>query len=1732
MYASRTPRASALLMTFFACANAWGNCIPTPPGAVGWWPGDGQPLEAVSTNHGILAGSASYTNGVVGQAFRFELSEGIVRVPDAPNLNPTNELTLESWIYVDGYSTHNAAMICGKDAIYKDRQYLLGMVDLWRIGETNVPNSWVFRAHVGVPGEYKILNGRTVIAVGRWHHVAMTYDNAELRLYLDGKLDSAAPLTGRIVTTPQPLLIGGPPPGHGWPGWPYLFKGRVDELALYNRALSSNEIAAIHETGAAGKCQLLPSFLQQPQSRTNVNGQTTVFSTVVVGSPSSYRWFFDSAPLADNERITGANSNTLVVANLSAIDAGNYHVVASNTGGSVTSAIATLTVMPCAGWPNLVHWWQADGNGNDSAYTNTAALLNGTDFTTGKIAQAFSFDGVDDAISVPASTSLDVGSAGGFTVEFWFNPALVDGWRPLIEWNDPSRPIPYGVHLWIDQVAWANAGSFWANIVDTSGGTHGVNSGTIYQFAGVFRHVALSYDQATGIAALYLNGVVVGLQNVGTFVPQTSFPFYLGHRPTAGGSYYQGLLDEIGIYNRALTPAEVLAIYESGTMGKCPLSASVVRSPQSGGFPLSGDIRLSVAASGSQPLSYQWYFNGTAVTNNSRVTGATGDTLIVADSVPDDAGDFIVVVRNEYGCATSTVATVSLGNPPTIIQHPLSQSPVVGGEVALSAQVSGDEPLVFRWHHNNVALADDARHFGTGTTNLVITNLTLGDSGAYTIRTTNAFGSITSSAAVLTVITPPNIATQPRGYSVPVGLPVTLGGAATGTAPLFYQWLLNGDPVTNATNATYAISNLLATDIGDYQLVVTNLGGATTSSVAPLTVGPVGIWGYYSLAGNVPIWPGPYLTNVISIAAGSAYSLALRQDGTVYGWGYGGSVTNIPAGLHGVVAISAGPSHAVALLSNGLVQAWGAGPAINVPLGLSNVVAVSAGSSHEIALRSDGTVVVWGGSTFNGQTNVPLGLIKVAAIDAGSVQSLALREDGMLIGWGKSFPARPTTPATEDVPADLGVIRSFAASPGFDVLNIALLTNGSLRTWGATVGSNLPNGLSDIQSVELASGLSTPSTVALALRSNRTVAALGLGGYLDMPLLTNVPPGLSNVVMVSGGSGHVLALVDNGLPAVIRPPVGGTFHSGRDLTLTGKAMGKAPLTFQWLKNGAPISGANSQSLILTSLDLTDAGEYELVASNELGVARSVAAPVAVVNSPPVFMSQPQSAFAYYGSPISFGASVIGSGPMSLVWLRNGTPTYSDTNDLVFDKAMPEHGGIYQLVASNAFGTATSSVAQITFTRFAAWGVGPGLTNAPVDLGTVLGIASGNFHAIAILSNRTVAAWGTPYNGATNVPSSVSNVMAIAAGSYFSVALKSDGTVEAWGLGSSGQTNAPVGLSNIVAISAGGSHALALRANGTVAAWGLNSSGQISIPANLSGVVAIAAGATHSLALTTDAKVIGWGQFGTIPAHSNVVAIAAGYRQSVALQADGRILAWSSTGGSTGLPEGISNVVAISASGGYQNAYHAIALKSDGTLVGWGNNSFGQLNWPREIKSAIAISAGGASSMAYLNDRSAVIVTQPFNRHSVSGSSPVLVVLAAGEPFLAYQWQREGTNLMSETSPTLTLTNVSRAARGHYSALVTNPSGESTTRALWLDVVGPVRLSTLDDSSASPYFRATDGQGANLTSNDVNWLEVQASTNLLDWQILSNALTFTNGALILVDEAGTNSPQRFYRLIER
>jgi hypothetical protein len=307
---------------------------------------------------------------------------------------------------------------------------------------------------------------------------------------------------------------------------------------------------------------------------------------------------------------------------------------------------------------SLVSWWPAEHNANDNAGTNGGVIQGGVTFVFGEVGQAFDFDGASGYVSIPASSSLNVGANGGFTIECWIKPNDLSTPQPLLEWNNGAGG--FGPNFWINQsVAFGGGGpgSLYGNNTSAA-----IASASNLLSTTIFNHLAFTYDDFSGNAALFLNGTLVASQNIGSLTPATAYNVILGARPSAS-FFFNGLMDEMSVYNAALSSNQVFAIYSAGSAGKCPLRPVIVSQPQSTAVLVGNMASFSVGAVGSQPLSYQWRLNSTNISALTNTT-ATNATLVLTNVQLSQSGNaYSVVVTNSAGSTNSSTAFLNVSVP-------------------------------------------------------------------------------------------------------------------------------------------------------------------------------------------------------------------------------------------------------------------------------------------------------------------------------------------------------------------------------------------------------------------------------------------------------------------------------------------------------------------------------------------------------------------------------------------------------------------------------------------------------------------------------------------------------------------------------------------------------------------------------------------------------------------------------------------------------------------------------------------------------------------------------------------------------------------------------------------------------------------------------------------------------------------------------------------------------------
>jgi hypothetical protein len=227
------------------------GCVGPPPGLVSWWPGDGNALDLIGGNDGARRNGAGFAPGLVGEAIHLDGIDDFVEVPDSPSLT-LSSLTLDAWVWPDVVTgtlhsivTKYNASLAGPEGVS------------WSLLGTT--NGGLALTVYQSPTQYRSLEiDSQVLAAGQWQHVAATFDGPtqEIRIYLNGverlgRLDpgsSTVVINDSLASVNIGALINAQGNPHG------LWAGSIDEVDIFNRALTASEIQAIHQAGSGGKC--------------------------------------------------------------------------------------------------------------------------------------------------------------------------------------------------------------------------------------------------------------------------------------------------------------------------------------------------------------------------------------------------------------------------------------------------------------------------------------------------------------------------------------------------------------------------------------------------------------------------------------------------------------------------------------------------------------------------------------------------------------------------------------------------------------------------------------------------------------------------------------------------------------------------------------------------------------------------------------------------------------------------------------------------------------------------------------------------------------------------------------------------------------------------------------------------------------------------------------------------------------------------------------------------------------------------------------------------------------------------------------------------------------------------------------------------------------------------------------------------------------------------------------
>jgi uncharacterized repeat protein (TIGR03803 family) len=281
-----------------------------------------------------------------------------------------------------------------------------------------------------------------------------------------------------------------------------------------------------------------------------------------------------------------------------------------------------------------------------------------------------------------------------------------------------------------------------ASLYSFSGGADGSNS-----YGGLLLGSDGNFYGTTEGGGTYSDGTIFRISAAGSFATLAAFDGYQGASPEAAptqgadGNFY-GTTQYGGANN-------VGAVYRFSI--NSPLQ--ITTQPENQLAYLGDTVLFGVATYGGLPVSYQWRFNGTNLTDGGNIAGSHARTLTLTNATIADVGFYSVVAANTYGAVTSAPALLQIEvSPPFITTQPVSQTALAGDTVLFSVEADGDMPFAYQWQKNGTNLTDGGNIAGSLTGSLMLSGVTANDGGTYSVLVSDDLYWVESSDALLTVV--------------------------------------------------------------------------------------------------------------------------------------------------------------------------------------------------------------------------------------------------------------------------------------------------------------------------------------------------------------------------------------------------------------------------------------------------------------------------------------------------------------------------------------------------------------------------------------------------------------------------------------------------------------------------------------------------------------------------------------------------------------------------------------------------------------------------------------------------------------------------------------------------------------------------------------------------------------------------------------------------------------------
>jgi len=644
-------------------------------------------------------------------------------------------------------------------------------------------------------------------------------------------------------------------PGATFPGYTTPPTTLSDQGATYS-VMVSNGFGSVVSASAKLTLGSAPTLTSPPMDIWLAPGSLATFKVVATGTGTmTCQWKRNGLD------IPGATSTTYTVSKASAADDGvGFTATLTNPYGTLATPKATLHVgwaprvttqplsatvlagsstrltVTCSGSAPLTFAWKVGGVAipatdsaifqtppsapNDNAKAYTVTITNGFGTTTSSAA-ILTVGSTPVVTSQPADARALVGKAASFKV-------VASGTGPLsYQWRRNGTDLPGATLATYTLTATkeTDQGSlFTVTVSNGLGRTASTNAvlqiGTPPRFTTQpISTTALVGSSGTFTVACAGSGPLSYQWSTGgRIIPGATAASYTTP-PIAPGDNAKAYLVSITNGFGSITSNTVFLI-----RGTAP---SVTSQPVSPWVIVGRAVTFTVIASGTGPLTYQWKRDGLDL------PGATSSTFTISKvGLSDNGSRFGVTISSSLGSVASEPATLNVGTAPSITTQPANAVVIAGKSASFSVTCTGSSPLTYQWRLGGIAIPGANGSTYSGPIALAGDNVK-----SYTVTISNGYGSITSTAALLSVGTTPTITTPPVDVSVTAGKAATFRVVAAGSPALRYQWRKNSVNLPGATLPSYTIPKTGSSDSNAvFTVTVTNALGTITSSTAKLTV--------------------------------------------------------------------------------------------------------------------------------------------------------------------------------------------------------------------------------------------------------------------------------------------------------------------------------------------------------------------------------------------------------------------------------------------------------------------------------------------------------------------------------------------------------------------------------------------------------------------------------------------------------------------------------------------------------------------------------------------------------------------------------------------------------------------------------------------------------------------------------------------------------------------------------